>query len=287
MVRKIYKKIVRFFHGNLSDEEIRLIKKNDEYVRKYSILPDILRIDIETINRCNGICPFCPVNVHEKQRPYAKMTEELFHKIIDELHEMNYSKSIALFDNNEPFLDERIIDFQKYAREKLPDAFFDLWTNGSLLNVEKFREIMPYLDRMVIDNYSDDGKLTKANSAIKEYVDEHPEYRDKVVISMRKQTEILTSRGGSAPNKKETKAIKAKCVLPFQQLNIRPDGKVSLCCNDALGRYTLGDCNNQTIEEVWNSKKYQSIRIAMKEKGRLALELCDRCDTIGGVFGET
>lgn len=51
------------------------------------------------------------------------MSENLFKKIIDELHELNYSKSLALFDNNEPFLDERIVEFQKYVRKSLPDAF--------------------------------------------------------------------------------------------------------------------------------------------------------------------
>ena len=82
--------------------------------------------------------------------------------------------------------------------------------------------------------------------------------KEKVVISMRLQNQVLTSRGGQAPNKKDiAKSVNAKCVLPFQQLNIRPDGKISLCCNDALGKITLGDCNKQTIEEIWYSSEYR------------------------------
>ena len=52
------------------------------------------------------------------------MSEELFRKIIDDLAGMHYTNRIALYSNNEPFLDERIIDFHKYANEKLPHAIF-------------------------------------------------------------------------------------------------------------------------------------------------------------------
>ncbi len=60
------------------------------------------------------------------------MTEELFRKIIDELAEMNYSNGISLYSNNEPFLDERIIDFHKYANEKLPPMQFLVFTQTAL-----------------------------------------------------------------------------------------------------------------------------------------------------------
>lgn len=268
-------------------EETEYARKNDKFVDECDMnnLDLFLRIDIETINRCNGICPFCPVNAKEEQRPYAKMSEELFRKIIDELHELNYSKSLALFDNNEPFLDERIIEFQKYVRESLPNAFLDLWTNGSLLTLDKFKEIIPYLDRIVIDNYNDELELNLNPKIISEYIEDKPDLKDKVVVYLRKQNEVLTSRGGAAPNKKDGDYhIDTKCVLPFQQFNVRPDGKVSLCCNDALGVYTLGDLNKQSIEEVWYSDEYMRIRKEMKENGRRNLKLCNNCDTVGGVF---
>lgn len=262
-------------------------KKNDIYVNECDLskLDLFLRIDIETINRCNGTCTFCPVNAKEKQRPYAKMSEELFKKIIDELHDMHYNKSLALFDNNEPFLDERIVEFQKYVRESLPDAFLDLWTNGSLLTLDKFLEIIPFLDRLVIDNYNDKLALNPNVKAISDYVEDKPELKEKVVIYLRKENEVLTSRGGVAPNKKDGNYyIDTKCVLPFQQFNVRLDGKISLCCNDALGLYTLGDLNKQSIQEIWYSDEYMRIRREMKVNGRRNLKLCKNCDTIGGNF---
>ena len=73
-------------------------------------------------------------------------------------------------------------------------------------------------------------------------------------------------------------------MLPFQQLIVRPDGKVSLCCADALGKYTMGDLNNNTIQQVWSSGKYLNIRAEMKKNGRKNLMLCNKCDQVGGSF---
>ncbi len=241
-------------------------------------------IEIETINRCNGMCPFCPVNITQPQRPYAKMSEELFRKIIDDLASMNYSNNISLFSNNEPFLDERITDFHKYANEKLPAAHFSLFTNGSLLTLDKFIEIMPYLDRLIIDNYNDNGEInTTELKHIYDYINAHPEISSRVSFVIRPLNEIRTSRGGQAPNKKgrnETVFRNVLCPLPFRQFIIRPTGEVSLCCNDPLGRYTLGDMNTQTIAEVWHSEKYEAVRREMLTNNRKNLMLCRDCDVV-------
>ena len=238
-------------------------------------------IEIETLNRCNGICPFCPVNVNEPQRPYQKMTKELFEKIIDDLASMNFKGNISLFSNNEPFLDERIIDFHTYAYNKLPEAKHCLFTNGTMLTLEKFKSIIPYLDYLHIDNYNDNKEINEKLKPVYEYIQDHEELKEKVNFVFRLQNEVLSSRGGQAPNKKNIKlsgSVNTLCLLPWRMIVVRPDGKVSLCCNDALGKYTLGDLNTSTISEVWNSDIYNNIRKKML-CGRKNLNLCNLCDT--------
>ncbi len=256
----------------------------DEYMNsrwieshKNDILP--IEIEIETLNRCNGTCPFCPVNVNMPQRERAEMTINLFHKIIDELSDLDYGGKISLYSNNEPLLDNRIIEFHRYAKEKLPKAYFSLFTNGSLLNVEKLQELTKYLDSMVIDNYNDNFKVNDSLREVYAYLQKHDELKNKVNFSMRKQNVILYSRGGQAPNKKNARPRKAKCLLPFRQMVIRPDGKVSLCCNDALGKYTLGNLNENSIQEIWSGERYIKIRKEMQINGRKNLNLCKNCDS--------
>lgn len=235
-------------------------------------------IEIETVNRCNGNCDFCPVSKKNDTRELHIMTDELFEKIIGELADINYSGRLALFSNNEPFLDPKIIERNRYAREKLPNAKMHLFTNGTLLDMDKFLGIVENLNELIIDNYQQELQLLKPCKEIVEYCEQHHELKKKVTIVLRKPHEILTTRGGDAPNRSIKKSYGgAKCTLPYKQMIVRPDGKISLCCNDALGKMSLGDLTVQTVVEAWNSPEYRRVRKLLAE-GREKIKLCKYCD---------
>ena len=79
-------------------------------------------VNLETINRCNNTCAFCTANRNAEKRPFKKMDEELFKSIIIQLKEWGYKGRLTLYGNNEPFLDTRIVEWHKFAREQLPDV---------------------------------------------------------------------------------------------------------------------------------------------------------------------
>lgn len=238
-------------------------------------------IAIETINRCNGTCSFCPVNKNLDTREFHLMKKELFYSIIEQLHNLNYKGNVTLFCNNEPLLDKRIFEFLDHARNKLPCSLFNLSTNGILLTIEKFYRIIPNLDLLIIDNYDDDLKLPPHIKDIYNICKNDEKYKNKVWIVLRKKNEILTTRGGQAKNRKNTiKTFISPCVYPFSQMVVRPTGEVGLCCNDALGEGTLGDLNTESIVDVWNGHKYIQFRETMFKEGRKNLSVCKYCDTI-------
>ena len=252
---------------------------NDEVEVLHSNQPLFNHIEIETINRCNGSCSFCPVNHKDDPREKAVMSEELFKSIVNQLAEINYSGRFTTFSNNEPLLDERIIDFNRYAREQLPKARIHMFTNGTLLDIDKFVELVDVLDELIIDNYQQELKLIKPSEKIVEYCEEHPELKSKVTIVLRKPKEILTSRGGTAPNRKElVEYSKDRCVLPFKQIIVRPTGQISLCCNDAIGKYTLGDLNKEKLLDIWYGPRFDMVRKSLYE-GRENWGNCKFCDT--------
>lgn len=252
------------------------VNKRVEQLQGKEILFD--HVEIETVNRCNGNCDFCPVSRKNDTREYKEMPQELFEKIIDELAELNYSGKLALFSNNEPFLDEKIIERHRYARVKLPNARLHLFTNGTLLTLEKFIEIVDLLDELIIDNYQQELHLIKPCQIIAEYSKEHPELTKKVTIVLRKPHEILSSRGGDAPNRKQLVSYgEDRCILPYKQLIIRPDGKVSLCCNDPLGKNTLGDVSKDSLVDVWFNDRFKMVRKCLYE-GRKNWKHCEFCD---------
>lgn len=273
-----------FFATQTAIEELYWESNNIDTLAYYERLQNenlsFRYIELETINRCNGVCSFCPVNRNEKQRPYKKMTDDLFHKIIDELHEMNYKDYIALFSNNEPFIDTRITDFAQYTRERLPEACIYLISNGTLITEEKFKTIMHYLSFLHIDTYiEDDAPEPEYLLDIRKWAEEE-NVTDKIYYQRTSPNAIRYSRAGSAPNKKTPDIlVKEICRLPLLEMTIRPSGLVSLCCNDALGQMTLGDLNKNSLLEVWNSDVYKTVRKDIV-RGRDRINLCKYCDNI-------
>lgn len=270
---------LKFF--DLYDDNLQqlVIKEDLEYCK--AIFHDITkfdgklfkRIEIETINRCNGSCTFCAVNVKEPQRPLAKMNDELLHKIIKDLKEIGYTGEVSLFSNNEPLIDQFIVERCEYAAKELPNARHILFTNGKLLTKEKYARLCDCLDQLVINNY--DWQIpNKLQDILKDD-------RDNVLLKMRRTNEIISTRGGNAPNRKNRMnwTLKSSCINPWSQMIVRPTGELSLCCNDALGQETLGDLKRQTILEAWNSAEYKKIREELK-RGRSNIKLCKHCDTL-------
>lgn len=260
-------------------------KETQEYLKRYydsGNLPLFSSIEIEIINRCNGECPFCPVNKYSDPRKMKKMDTILFKRIIDELGDLGYTGRLALHSNNEPFLDDRIIEFAKYAREHVPNAYIYMFTNGTLITLDKFNEIIPHLNKMVIDNYDDELKLHQNAQMIHEICRKNPLIDKKVEIHVRKVHEVLNTRGGQSPNNQKKKTLLMSCILPYKQMIVRPDGKTSLCCNDSYGKNTLADLNKMTLKEAWYSERYESVRKALRS-GRNRVNLCRYCDTLADV----
>ncbi len=250
------------------------------------IVPPPLQINIETINRCNSTCSFCPANKNNDKRPYAKMSEETFYKIIEDLKNWNYQGIISLYVNNEPFIDKRIISFYKYTCEQLPNCKLKLFTNGLLMDIEKFKEIVPYVDYVTINNY---GETMNLHSGVKEiiaYVKTHEDnYRDKEIkVNIRYIKDILTNRAGEAPNKKASlKIISEPCLFPYTDLTVFANGNAGICCNDATEKTNLGNVMEESVQQIWelegNGMRYVTIRNQIA-RGRDALRFCQHCDTL-------
>lgn len=239
-------------------------------------------VNLETINRCNSTCEFCTANKHAEKRPYKRMEDDLYYSVIDQLADWDYKGHLTLYGNNEPWLDTRIVEFHKYAREKLPKAFIFMSTNGLLLNIEKTKAIVPYVDQLIINNYCLDMKLHDNIKEIYDYVKSNPEeFKDvDILIQIRYLKEVLTNRAGSAPNKQGTKKIvKETCLMPFTDMWIMPNGKLGICCCDNYEVTDFADLHKVSLKEAWNSPKYQEVRQKIKE-GRHHYPFCKYCDFI-------
>ena len=255
--------------------------------QKEAPMPNV--VNIETINRCNSTCAFCTANIHAEKRPFKLMDLDLYKSIIDQLADWGYKGHLTLYGNNEPLLDKRIVELHRYAREKLPDCFIFMSTNGLILNMEKLKALQQYMDQLIINNYANEYKLHKNIQQIYDYAREHQEeFRDiDIVIQMRYLQEVLTNRAGSAPNKQATeKVVEETCLLPFTDMWIMPNGKVGLCCCDNYEVTDFGDLTTTPLKECWNSPKMRAAREAIAE-GRQHYSFCKHCDFIDAGFRMT
>ena len=273
---RAYLELQYYLREKLFIEYINIFNKRME--DSQPILPCL--ISIETINRCNSTCSFCPANRNSDKRPFAKMDEALFKKIIGELADLKYDGYLNLYVNNEPFMDTRIEEWYKYASEMLPNARMLLYTNGTLITEERFKSVIPYIDKMIINNYSEDLNLHENIKTIYELVKTTPDYWEKdITIQIRYIKEILTNRAGTAPNNNRKRNSGKICIMPFTDFTIYPNGDVGLCCSDALEKTKYGNVRNQGLYEIWTSEIYRKLRDIIGHN-RDDYDFCEGCDFV-------
>ena len=106
----------------------------------YSLTPDFSKtvLRLEVTNICNHACIFCPHSKQKRQQGY--MNHETMQRLIMEAGELGIPK-LALFLNGEPFLNERLAEYVKLAKE-VGISFVFTTTNGTGVPVTKYYEAM-------------------------------------------------------------------------------------------------------------------------------------------------
>ncbi len=69
------------------------------------------------------------------------------------------------------------------------------------------------------------------------------------------------------------------CPQPFFTMQINPDGKVVPCFSFEYPRI-IGDCNNQSIVEIWKGHVFQQFRREMLDGVKKVCEICANCNII-------
>ena len=68
------------------------------------------------------------------------------------------------------------------------------------------------------------------------------------------------------------------CSTPLTTFNIMSNGDVILCCDDFSNKLILGNVNETSIKEIWNSNELLSIKKLHKEGNFPELKVCSNCD---------
>ncbi|MCR4307701.1 MAG: SPASM domain-containing protein [Candidatus Berkelbacteria bacterium] len=212
------------------------------------------------------------------------MPNDLFKKIIDDLAEIHFAGRICPLTNNEPLLDDRIVSFIAYARQKCPLSSLELITNGRLLGEDLLLELFAAgLDSLIINDYRNDRQENPYRLSAKlPQIAKLSEsmFRKKIRIDLRSTSEELSNRAGNVQVRKIAVPINKFCALPFTGMWVQPEGKVILCCQDYSYEEVMGDVKDGSLSEIWLNDRYNRIRTELWDEDRTG-KICKNCDYSG------
>lgn len=256
---------------------------------------DLFYLQVETTNRCNGKCLFCP---HHKFKEIGVMSQDLYEKIIDEASLLPNLEMFHPMLTGEPFLDESFIERLRLARKKL-DAEFEIYTNGSFLTEKIIHELKDISGlHLSVSLNGLKAETRKKVMGLDDYwqIVQSFKLMEKVGLKYRStmvaypeisQEEIagFIESGGIAIRYQSWAGLQypferrrwTSCPRAINQMTVLYTGKVCLCCFDPFGDVTFGDLNNQTIEEIWNTNRHKEYQSMHKQGRGHELPKCESC----------
>ncbi len=269
-------------------------------------------IEIQFHNKCNSNCLICPYK--DMNYSYKKMTNELFEKFLNEIDESKLKKIIPYL-NNEPFLDVDFINKVKRIRNKFKKLEIEISSNVSMIREEDiiemshlditelrlsvfgykkdtYNRIMPYLnyEKTFEELKKISNIMSKSNTIISIVMIDNGEIDEQEFIDMKKMCNELGfnfERWGFL-DRSDNVTYKSNNVYnedvsyceqnrPLERMHILSDGRVIFCCQDWAHSLVVGNINDNTISEVWNSSIYNDARDSLYIKEKDSPLICKKC----------
>jgi radical SAM protein with 4Fe4S-binding SPASM domain len=281
-------------------------------IDRFYEVPPILQI--EPTNYCNADCISCPSS--RSSRPKGHMDFNLFQRIIDDASGIGV-ELVHLFLHGEPLLHPRIVEMIGYLKSKgiafhmttngvpmneekirgilgsgvnnADHVTFSILGASRAVHNNIFRR--EFYDRAVENLllFLDLRKKLGVNGPVIETVfyrmpeNEHEE--DEFVEKWRGVVDHVRMAGDISRSFSEYKlngeslAVRSNpCVNLWQKMTVFWNGDVTMCIQDVDGDWVLGNLNEQSISEIWNSEKLLAIKRNHKGMQFEDLPFCHTCD---------
>lgn len=267
------------------------------------------KIYIEITNNCNLNCSFCS----KVEKPKKFMTMEEFEYILKEIK--NKTKYIYLHVKGEPLLHPNIIEFLHLADKynlkvnlttngtlfpKIADKLknckalhkinFSLHSENDIpnylenifKNVEKLSPDIVVIYRLwTLKNKQLDSKSQKIVEKLKKFynLDQTAVEKIKKDTNIKISSTIYVDKDNEFEwpdinsNNEDTMGF---CHALKTHIAILVDGTVVPCCLDANGHVALGNIYKTSLEEIINSKNYQTLKKSFQDNKPCA-KLCQKC----------
>ncbi len=260
----------------------------------------INHVQVQTINRCNRSCAFCPSQKFPRKLEF--MSLETYQRVLDELASIGFSGRFSPYLQGEPLLDKRMPELVAMARATLPRAKLLIQTNGDALTVEKGLALFEAgLHKLIINCYDDKNQVSRIQDMVRAMIGKEPnlhfiiaglarmvrperpeQIRREIAIDDKTWWKADTAENwaGNIPGAL-TEPLRKSCIRPFHNLSVHFNGNVVLCCCDWKGEVIFGNLMKASLPEVYSSPVAARYRENLAKKNR-KMKLCEACDYRGG-----
>jgi len=255
-----------------------------DFYFRYRNVPDA--IAIENTSACNRRCPYCPH--FWSPRPEDRMPAPVFNKILDDLCDLDFRGLILMAPWGEAILDDRLTEWLKRTKERLPRCSIEIQTNGDLLSLDTFRGLIAAgVDEFhVSEHFSVSGGryvYDEPKQAVLTYRALNPNDRKAVHFDAQNRNRIARSerfhnRGGLVPlqDSISMESLCHRCDFIECILAINFRGDVVLCGRQWTDRPTFGNVQDEHLADIWKKAEFRRIRQALRQ-GRFLSPLCNDC----------
>jgi len=268
---------------------------------------------IEPVSTCNLRCPFCyQTDLSFTKKPYmGTMDFELFKKVIDEADDIGVG-AVTIGSRGEPSLHKQICDFINYLGDKKNIFEKKFITNATKLN-EQLAETLLEKNINIIQISADhfikkDYEELRLKSNFEEIVknvdhlfesrkSRYPNSISEIRVSgvdARKNLDRAAFKDFWIKRSDHVSAgypverwdtylnephpdLNTPCQQLWDRMYIWFDGKTNPCDADYKSYLSFGNVKNDTIKNVWNSHKINTLRNDHLNKKRKKVVPCDRC----------
>lgn len=281
------------------------IKELDEY-------PPNVQIEITSI--CNFRCVFCYQTDNQFNKKSAgfmgHMNFEVFKKIIDELE--GNVQFLTLASRGEPLICKDFNKMIEYTKGKFLGLKIN--TNASMLTEDKAKSILESevctlvisADAAEEENYSKyrvNGNLNRIVKNLKKF--------NQIKNDFYPNSKIITRVSGVKFEKEQNynkmkefwgrmvdqvafvnylpwenaydskpNNLNTPCSDLWRRMFIWWDGSVNPCDVDYKSTLKISNVKDETIKEIWNSKKYNNLREKHLNNQRQKINICSKCSLI-------
>jgi radical SAM protein with 4Fe4S-binding SPASM domain len=272
------------------------------------------RVRIELTNKCGAKCNYC---AHQKMtREQGIMSQEVFEKVIaDSKKLLPTLQWVYLHGIGESLLDPKVFDRISYTRENLPTCLLTLNTTAYNLTKAKSKKLINSgLDVLIVSmsgSSSEDYKkyetgmtYSKVETNIRYLIENNSDWKVNIILQ-------IVSQDVTMPKYEEVRAkwkdfpvgVAVKRIHPFLDTNqdlvsgieaqnhicgcvndtilVYWNGELGLCCWDYDNFYKIGNIKDDTLLNLHNNDKMESLRSSMKGGAYLEIKPCSICDRFG------